>query len=110
MTVKAGQKCTAIRRAMAPAQHIDAVEEALRQRLAKVRIGDPREEGVTMGALASRSQLERVRGAVAELSRSARGGAGGPGAARGAGGGAGGGPGRRRAGGPGGGGAGREGE
>lgn len=72
MTVKAGQKCTAIRRAMAPAEHIDAVEEALRQRLAKVRIGDPREEGVTMGALASRSQLESVRGAVAELAKSAR--------------------------------------
>jgi oxepin-CoA hydrolase / 3-oxo-5,6-dehydrosuberyl-CoA semialdehyde dehydrogenase len=72
MTVKAGQKCTAIRRAMAPAQHIDAVEEALRQRLAKVRIGDPREEGVTMGALASRDQLHSVREAVAELSKSAR--------------------------------------
>ncbi|HEY0013854.1 MAG TPA: phenylacetic acid degradation bifunctional protein PaaZ [Allosphingosinicella sp.] len=72
MTVKAGQKCTAIRRAMAPAEHIDAVEEALRQRLGKVRIGDPREEGVTMGALASRAQLTSVREAVAELSRSAR--------------------------------------
>src|SRR3954463_6340411 len=43
MTVKAGQKCTAIRRAMAPASHLDAVEEALRQRLAKVKIGDLRE-------------------------------------------------------------------
>src|SRR5438045_8352049 len=64
MTVKAGQKCTAIRRAMAPADRLDAVEEALRQRLAKVRIGDPREEGVTMGALASRSQLGSVRAAV----------------------------------------------
>ncbi|HWH21937.1 MAG TPA: phenylacetic acid degradation bifunctional protein PaaZ, partial [Allosphingosinicella sp.] len=72
MTVKAGQKCTAIRRAMAPAQHIDAVEEALRQRLSKVRIGDPREEGVTMGALASRDQLQAVRDAVAELQKSAR--------------------------------------
>jgi oxepin-CoA hydrolase/3-oxo-5,6-dehydrosuberyl-CoA semialdehyde dehydrogenase len=72
MTVKAGQKCTAIRRAMAPAEHIDAVEEALRQRLARVRIGNPREEGVTMGALASRDQLHSVREAVAELARSAR--------------------------------------
>ncbi|HEX8191606.1 MAG TPA: phenylacetic acid degradation bifunctional protein PaaZ [Allosphingosinicella sp.] len=72
MTVKAGQKCTAIRRAMAPAEHIDAVEEALRQRLGKVRIGNPREEGVTMGALASRAQLTSVREAVAELSKSAR--------------------------------------
>jgi oxepin-CoA hydrolase/3-oxo-5,6-dehydrosuberyl-CoA semialdehyde dehydrogenase len=72
MTVKAGQKCTAIRRAMAPAEHIDAVEAALRERLGKVRIGDPREEGVTMGALASRAQLTSVREAVAELSKSAR--------------------------------------
>jgi oxepin-CoA hydrolase / 3-oxo-5,6-dehydrosuberyl-CoA semialdehyde dehydrogenase len=72
MTVKAGQKCTAIRRAMAPAEHIDSVQEALTQRLAKVKIGDPREEGVTMGALASREQLRSVREAVAELARSAR--------------------------------------
>src|ERR687894_3083018 len=48
MTVKAGQKCTAIRRAMAPAEHIDAVEEALRQRLSKVKIGNPREEDTRM--------------------------------------------------------------
>src|ERR1700710_814232 len=49
MTVKAGQKCTAIRRAMAPAYYLDAVEAALSERLAKVRIGDPREEGGRMG-------------------------------------------------------------
>jgi oxepin-CoA hydrolase/3-oxo-5,6-dehydrosuberyl-CoA semialdehyde dehydrogenase len=72
MTVKAGQKCTAIRRAMAPAQYLDAVQEALAERLAKVRIGDPREEGVQMGALASRAQLASVREAVAELAKSAR--------------------------------------
>ena len=67
MTVKAGQKCTAIRRAMAPAEHIDAVQEALSARLAKVRIGNPREEGVQMGALASREQLASVRAAVRDL-------------------------------------------
>jgi oxepin-CoA hydrolase/3-oxo-5,6-dehydrosuberyl-CoA semialdehyde dehydrogenase len=72
MTVKAGQKCTAIRRAMAPAEHIDALEEALAARLAKVRIGNPREEGVTMGPLASQEQLASVREAVAELAKSAR--------------------------------------
>jgi oxepin-CoA hydrolase/3-oxo-5,6-dehydrosuberyl-CoA semialdehyde dehydrogenase len=72
MTVKAGQKCTAIRRAMAPAEHIDAVQEALIERLGKAKIGDPREEGVTMGALASRAQLRSVREAVAELAKSAR--------------------------------------
>jgi oxepin-CoA hydrolase / 3-oxo-5,6-dehydrosuberyl-CoA semialdehyde dehydrogenase len=72
MTVKAGQKCTAIRRAMAPAGHIDAVEAALKARLARVKVGDPREEGVTMGALASRAQLDGVRWAVGELAKSAR--------------------------------------
>jgi oxepin-CoA hydrolase/3-oxo-5,6-dehydrosuberyl-CoA semialdehyde dehydrogenase len=72
MTVKAGQKCTAIRRAMAPAEHIDAVQEALAARLGKVRIGDPRQEGVNMGALASRDQLNSVREAVAELRKSAQ--------------------------------------
>jgi oxepin-CoA hydrolase/3-oxo-5,6-dehydrosuberyl-CoA semialdehyde dehydrogenase len=72
MTVKAGQKCTAIRRAMAPAEHLDAVQEALSARLAKVRIGDPRDEATTMGALASRDQLLSVREAVAELAKSAR--------------------------------------
>ncbi|MGA9580953.1 MAG: phenylacetic acid degradation bifunctional protein PaaZ [Allosphingosinicella sp.] len=72
MTVKAGQKCTAIRRAIAPAEHLDAVQAALIERLGKARIGNPREEGVTMGALASSSQLRSVREAVAELARSAR--------------------------------------
>ncbi|MBV9884014.1 MAG: phenylacetic acid degradation bifunctional protein PaaZ [Sphingomonadaceae bacterium] len=72
MTVKAGQKCTAIRRAMAPARHLDAVQEALSERLEKVRIGDPRDEATQMGALASASQLEAVREAVAELAHSAR--------------------------------------
>jgi oxepin-CoA hydrolase/3-oxo-5,6-dehydrosuberyl-CoA semialdehyde dehydrogenase len=72
MTVKAGQKCTAIRRAIAPRQHIDAVQEALSARLAKAVIGHPRHEGVTMGALASRSQVHAVRDAVGELSKHAR--------------------------------------
>jgi oxepin-CoA hydrolase/3-oxo-5,6-dehydrosuberyl-CoA semialdehyde dehydrogenase len=72
MTAKAGQKCTAIRRAIAPKQHIDAVQEALSARLAKAVIGDPRQEGVTMGALASISQRDSVRQAVSELSKYAR--------------------------------------
>jgi oxepin-CoA hydrolase / 3-oxo-5,6-dehydrosuberyl-CoA semialdehyde dehydrogenase len=72
MTVKAGQKCTAIRRAMAPAAHLDAVQDALSARLAKVRIGDPRDEATTMGALASQEQLRSVREAVAMLSKVAR--------------------------------------
>jgi oxepin-CoA hydrolase/3-oxo-5,6-dehydrosuberyl-CoA semialdehyde dehydrogenase len=72
MTVKAGQKCTAIRRAMAPAEHLDAVQEALIGRLGEVRIGNPREAGVTMGALASQAQLRSVREAVGMLSKVTR--------------------------------------
>jgi oxepin-CoA hydrolase/3-oxo-5,6-dehydrosuberyl-CoA semialdehyde dehydrogenase len=72
MTVKAGQKCTAIRRAFVPATVIDAVEEALKARLAKVVVGDPQVEGVTMGALASLSQLEDVRDKARSLATEAR--------------------------------------
>jgi len=67
MTVKAGQKCTAIRRAIAPAEYLDAVEVALRERLAKTKIGDPRAEGTRMGALVSASQCSDVREKIAEL-------------------------------------------
>jgi oxepin-CoA hydrolase/3-oxo-5,6-dehydrosuberyl-CoA semialdehyde dehydrogenase len=56
MTTKAGQKCTAIRRAIVPRQHLDAVAERLRARLAKTVIGDPSREEVRMGALASHAQ------------------------------------------------------
>lgn len=70
MTVKAGQKCTAIRRAIVPAKHIDAVAERLRERLAKVVVGDPSVEGVKMGALASHAQqadvAERVNALLAD--------------------------------------------
>jgi oxepin-CoA hydrolase/3-oxo-5,6-dehydrosuberyl-CoA semialdehyde dehydrogenase len=67
MTVKAGQKCTAIRRAMAPAEHLDAVQQALGERLAKTKVGDPRAEDTRMGALVSLSQREDVRRRIAEL-------------------------------------------
>lgn len=72
MTVKAGQKCTAIRRAMVPVHLIDAVQEALAARLAKVAVGDPQVEGVRMGALVSRAQVDDVRSKVAELAQTAR--------------------------------------
>jgi oxepin-CoA hydrolase/3-oxo-5,6-dehydrosuberyl-CoA semialdehyde dehydrogenase len=67
MTVKAGQKCTAIRRAIAPAEYLDAVEAALRERLAKTKVGDPRAEDTRMGALVSLSQCKDVRDRIAEL-------------------------------------------
>jgi oxepin-CoA hydrolase/3-oxo-5,6-dehydrosuberyl-CoA semialdehyde dehydrogenase len=67
MTVKAGQKCTAIRRAIAPASFIDAVETALRKRLASTKVGDPRAEDTRMGALVSANQCQDVREKIAEL-------------------------------------------
>ena len=71
MTVKCGQKCTAIRRAFVPRAQVSAVIDALKARLAKVVVGDPAQEGVTMGALASVGQREEVRAAVAKLRQSA---------------------------------------
>jgi oxepin-CoA hydrolase/3-oxo-5,6-dehydrosuberyl-CoA semialdehyde dehydrogenase len=64
MTVKAGQKCTAIRRAFVPAGLVGQVAEAVRDRLAAVVVGAPAEEGVQMGALASLEQREEVRRSV----------------------------------------------
>jgi oxepin-CoA hydrolase/3-oxo-5,6-dehydrosuberyl-CoA semialdehyde dehydrogenase len=69
MTVKAGQKCTAIRRAIVPAKHLDAVAERLRMRLAKIVAGDPAREEVRMGALASLDQQRDVAERVAMLAR-----------------------------------------
>ena len=72
MTTKAGQKCTAIRRAMVPAQHLDAAEKALAEALAKVKVGDPSVKETRMGALVSLAQREDVREKVATLAREAR--------------------------------------
>ena len=70
MTIKAGQKCTAIRRAIVPAKHLDAVATKIKERLAKVVVGDPSVEGVKMGALASLAQLADVTERVAMLRQS----------------------------------------
>ena len=67
MTVKAGQKCTAIRRAMAPAEHLDAVEAAIRERLAATKVGDPRDKESRMGALVSTAQRDDVRAQIGKL-------------------------------------------
>jgi oxepin-CoA hydrolase / 3-oxo-5,6-dehydrosuberyl-CoA semialdehyde dehydrogenase len=69
MTVKAGQKCTAIRRAFVPRNLMDAVTDALAARLAKTTIGDPRRDDVRMGALVSKNQCDDVRSKVAALSK-----------------------------------------
>jgi oxepin-CoA hydrolase/3-oxo-5,6-dehydrosuberyl-CoA semialdehyde dehydrogenase len=70
MTVKSGQKCTAIRRAIVPANLTEAVAEAIQKELQKIVIGDPSHEGVNMGSLASHAQQTEVRERVAELRQS----------------------------------------
>jgi oxepin-CoA hydrolase / 3-oxo-5,6-dehydrosuberyl-CoA semialdehyde dehydrogenase len=72
MTVKAGQKCTAIRRALVPAAMADEVTGAVRERLAEIVVGSPVAEGVRMGALASLEQREEVRRSVKALLSGAR--------------------------------------
>ena len=68
MTTKAGQKCTAIRRAIVPASSVGDVVDAVRARIEeKIIVGDPRTEGVTMGALASAEQREEVLRQVDKL-------------------------------------------
>ncbi|WP_433518685.1 phenylacetic acid degradation bifunctional protein PaaZ [Nonomuraea sp. CA-143628] len=67
MTVKAGQKCTAIRRVLVPEAMADQVVDALTARLAKVTVGDPRNPDVRMGPLAGLAQRDEVRKAVEAL-------------------------------------------
>jgi oxepin-CoA hydrolase / 3-oxo-5,6-dehydrosuberyl-CoA semialdehyde dehydrogenase len=67
MTVKAGQKCTAIRRAFVPEPLVDDVAEAVSARLARVVIGNPANADVRMGALASLEQREEVRRSLKSL-------------------------------------------
>src|ERR1039457_1786158 len=67
MTVKAGQKCTAIRRALVPKAVADDVVAAWQMALQKITVGDPRVEGVRMGPLVSMPQRADVLARVAEL-------------------------------------------
>lgn len=71
MTQKTGQKCTAIRRVLVPAATLDRVREAMADRLANVRVGNPALEEVTMGPLATASQLRDVRAGIARLAAEA---------------------------------------
>jgi oxepin-CoA hydrolase/3-oxo-5,6-dehydrosuberyl-CoA semialdehyde dehydrogenase len=71
MTSKAGQKCTAIRRIIAPAKIAGDVVDALAKSLGEVRIGNPASTNVDMGALASQGQRDEVRERVNELSQQA---------------------------------------
>lgn len=69
ITIKAGQKCTAVRRIIVPENLLDEVQGAIAARLASTKIGDPSAEGVRMGALATKLQVQRVSASVAELAK-----------------------------------------
>jgi oxepin-CoA hydrolase/3-oxo-5,6-dehydrosuberyl-CoA semialdehyde dehydrogenase len=71
MSVKAGQKCTAIRRALVPASLLDAAQDALKARLDKITVGNPRDEATRMGALVSLAQRDAVRAKIKELASEA---------------------------------------
>ena len=71
MTVKCGQKCTAIRRILVPNDSVDEVKKALSHQLGRVAIGNPTTEGVRMGALASKDQVAEVIDRVGELRKTA---------------------------------------
>lgn len=72
MTVKCGQKCTAIRRILVPEKWLEDVQIALGKELSKTPIGDPALKEVRMGALVSKDQVKEVREKVAELARTAK--------------------------------------
>ena len=72
MTVKTGQKCTAIRRAFVPENLQEAVLKSLKERLSKIVVGDPSVEGVRMGPLSSLSQVDEVKKNVEYLQKSAK--------------------------------------
>ncbi|MBZ0205907.1 MAG: phenylacetic acid degradation bifunctional protein PaaZ [Flavobacteriales bacterium] len=67
MTLKCGQRCTGARRIMVPENLVEDVQIALGKRLGGTVIGDPRAEGVRMGALAGQTQRNEVRDNLAEL-------------------------------------------
>ena len=72
MTVKAGQKCTAIRRMLVPDKMVDDVQSALSKALDKVTIGDPRLKEVRMGSLVDRKQCESVKEQVQKIAKTAK--------------------------------------
>jgi oxepin-CoA hydrolase/3-oxo-5,6-dehydrosuberyl-CoA semialdehyde dehydrogenase len=69
MTTKAGQKCTAIRRIIVPEKYLEDTQIALGKSLSKTTIGDPAQEGVRMGALVNRAQMDVVRNRIQELAK-----------------------------------------
>ncbi len=71
MTVKCGQKCTAIRRIIVPEKYLEDVHIALGKALSKVTIGNPTSKEVRMGALASKDQVKEVKDRVSEIAKTA---------------------------------------
>ena len=69
MTIKAGQKCTAIRRVIVPRDKVKAVVDGLAAKLDKIAMGDASQDGVRMGALISRDQVQDVKEQVAKLAQ-----------------------------------------
>jgi oxepin-CoA hydrolase/3-oxo-5,6-dehydrosuberyl-CoA semialdehyde dehydrogenase len=69
MTTKAGQRCTSIRRTIVPEAMVDDVIKAISKRLSGVKVGDPRTEGIRMGPLVGKSQVEDVRKNVEALEK-----------------------------------------
>ena len=69
MTVKAGQKCTAIRRILAPERHARATTDAVSAQLQQIKIGDPANTSVNMGPLVSMSQRLAVESGIRKLAR-----------------------------------------
>jgi len=67
ITQKAGQKCTAVRRVLVPAHRLAAIQGALAAKLGAVVTGNPAQEGVTMGPLATAQQLRDAEQGVAQL-------------------------------------------
>lgn len=72
LTIKAGQKCTAIRRILVPRARVDGVVEALTASLGKIRQGDPRDPDNRMGPLVNASQLQAALDGLAQLTAEAR--------------------------------------
>lgn len=72
ITQKTGQKCTAVRRILVPAEHIDAIQEALTGRLSEVVVGNPADPSVRMGPVATAQQLKDAEEGIAQLAQGAR--------------------------------------
>ena len=72
ITIKCGQKCTAVRRIMVPEDVMEDVQIALGKALSQTAIGDPRAEGVRMGAIAGKAQLSDVKAQVAKIMEQAQ--------------------------------------